>query len=206
MKLSRARCAKERLIYIALGPLTNLAAFLEQHPNLAGRFERVIVVGGRSPRYELAFGPTSAWRIHDANIFKDPAAARRIMHSEIPLVLAPVETSSRLMVLPGDLRSLGQSPGAGEFLARRSHVWMWFWTTLVREKGGPVFDALAVMAAARPELVVSERRFATLDESGELIAAQRAVAHSRPVRFCTGTRAGATRFMLETLSVDRRTR
>ena len=49
--LSRA-LRKERLTYIALGPLTNLAAVLEQHPNLAGRFERVIFVGGRSARYD----------------------------------------------------------------------------------------------------------------------------------------------------------
>jgi len=77
---------------------------------------------------------------------------------------------------------------------------------LVREKGGPVFDALAVMEAARPELVVSEKRFATLDESGDLIAARRAIAHSRPVRFCTGTRAGAAEFMLETLKTNRNTR
>lgn len=197
---------KEKLTYVALGPLTNLAAFLEQHPNLADRFERVIVVGGKSPGRVLAFGPTGRWRVHDANVFKDPPAARRIARSDIPLVLAPVEASSRLMLLPGDLRLLGQSGGAGQFLYRRSRVWMWFWTALVREKGGPVFDALAVIQAARPELVMSEKRFATVDESGELIAAPRAIAHSRPVRFCTGTKPGATQFILERLKADRSTR
>jgi inosine-uridine nucleoside N-ribohydrolase len=197
---------KEMLTYVALGPLTNLAAFLEQHPKLADRFERVIFVGGKFPDHALAFGPTGAWRAHDANVFKDPAAARRIAHSNIPLVLAPIETSSRLMLLPRALRRLGQSAGAGEFLYRRSRAWMWFWTVVVREKGGPVFDALAVMAAARPDLVMSEKRFATMDESGELNATLSAMAHSSPVRFCTGTRAGATEFMLERLNADPRTR
>jgi pyrimidine-specific ribonucleoside hydrolase len=132
---------KEKLTYVALGPLTNLAAFLEQHPNLTGRFEQVIIVGGKSPGRQLAFGPTSGWRVHDANVFKDPAAARGIMSPRIPLLLAPVETSSHLILLPGELRKLGQSTGAGDFLYRRSRVWMWFWTAIVGEKGGPIFDA-----------------------------------------------------------------
>jgi hypothetical protein len=83
---------------------------------------------------------------------------------------------------------------------------MWFWTGIVREKGGPVFDALGILEAARPDLVLSEKRFATIDESGELIATRRAIAHSRPSRFCTGIKAGATEFMLERLKIDRSTR
>jgi pyrimidine-specific ribonucleoside hydrolase len=190
---------KEKLTYVALGPLTNLAAFLEQHPNLTGRFEQVIIVGGKSPGRQLAFGPTSGWRVHDANVFKDPAAARGIMSPRIPLLLAPVETSSHLILLPGELRKLGQSTGAGDFLYRRSRVWMWFWTAIVGEKGGPIFDALAVIAAARPDLVVTEKRFVTVNQSGDLIAARVATDHSRPVDFCAETKKGTKQFLLDTL-------
>src|ERR1700682_5283632 len=36
---------KDSVTYIALGPLTNLATFLQLHPRLASRIERVIFVG-----------------------------------------------------------------------------------------------------------------------------------------------------------------
>ncbi len=39
---------EKRLTYIALGPLTNLAAFLRLQPELSHRIERVIIVGGQS--------------------------------------------------------------------------------------------------------------------------------------------------------------
>lgn len=191
---------KERLTYVALGPLTNLAALLEQHPNLASRFERVIFVGGKSPSRVLAFGPTGWLAVHDANVFKDPGAARRLLHSDIPLVLSPIETSSRLLLLPSDIKNLGQSGGAGEFLQKRSRFWMWFWTGIVQEKGGPVFDALAVMDVARPQSLIAERRYAVVDASGALIAAQYPVAGSRSVRFCTGFTADPTTWLLSRLS------
>ena len=197
---------KEKLTYVALGPLTNLAAFIEQHPNLAGRFEQVILVGGKSPGRQLTFGQTGGWRIHDANVFKDPAAARRIMNARIPLVLAPAETSSHLMLLPDEHRRLGQSAGAGDFLHQRSRLWMWFWTAIVREKGGPLFDALAVIAAARPDLLVIEKRFAAVNQSGDLVAARVVMDHSRPVGFCTETNKGTKQFLLETLRANRSTR
>jgi len=197
---------KKKLSFVALGPLTNLAAFLEQHPNLAGHFEQVIFVGGKSSGRQLAFGRSGEWRIHDANVFKDPAAVRRIMNAKIPLVLAPVETSSQLMLLPDEFRKLGQSAGPGDFLYRRSKIWMWFWTGIVGEKGGPVFDALAVIAAARPDLVVTEKRFAAVNQSGDLIAARVVTDHTRAVRVCTRRTKGAKQFLLETLSANRSTR
>ncbi|MEP6810823.1 MAG: nucleoside hydrolase, partial [Chthoniobacterales bacterium] len=65
---------EHRLTYIALGPLTNLAAFLALHPDLADRIDRIILVGGRTPETRFAFGPNKSFRVHDANVFKDPAA------------------------------------------------------------------------------------------------------------------------------------
>ena len=176
---------KERLTYIALGPLTNLAAFLRLHPKLAGRIERVIFVGGLSPGYSPAFGPKRTWRIHDANVFKDPAAVREVLQSSIPIVLAPVEASSQLWLDRADMRKLRGSGPAGEFLYARTRAWLWFWTALVKEKGGLLFDALAVMAATRPELVARETRYAIVDTRGNLIAANRPMRSARAVVFCT---------------------
>jgi inosine-uridine nucleoside N-ribohydrolase len=89
---------KQRLTYLALGPLTNLAAFLKQHPELAGRIDRVVLVGGRSPGTVFAFGPNGGLQIHDANVVKDPDAVRACSRARCRSRWRPVEASSRLVL------------------------------------------------------------------------------------------------------------
>jgi inosine-uridine nucleoside N-ribohydrolase len=161
--------AKDSVTYIALGPLTNLATFIELHPEMAQRIERVIFVGGQVEGTTLAFGPKETFRIHDANVFKDPIAAGRVLHSKVPLVLVPISAGRNVFVNDNALRRLQQQGGAAEYLARRSKAWFWFWRRVVREPGGPIFDALAIAAAARPELVGLKKGAAKMDQLGNLI-------------------------------------
>ncbi|HWM24268.1 MAG TPA: nucleoside hydrolase [Chthoniobacterales bacterium] len=187
---------KKKLTYIALGPLTNLATFLRLHPRLADRIERVIFLGGQAPGPSLAFGPNRSFRIHDANVFKDPAAAKIVLDAKIPIVLVPIDTASRLEIDRGDLRSLKQSGPAGEYLARRSGIWLWFWTNFVKTKGGPIFDAMAIIPATRPELLTIKKRYARMDEAGNLLVAPRLTRGARPVRYCTGFAPGTKAFVM----------
>ena len=194
-----AALRKERLTYLALGPLTNLAAFLHAHPELASRIERVIVVGGRTPGTVFAFGPTGGLTIHDANVVKDPEAVRAVLASKVPVTLAPVEVSSRLIHTKERRLELRDASPAAQFLYRKSRLWLWFWTAVVQHGGGPLFDALAVVGVARPELIASERRQAWVRPTGELVAARRTSNESRQVEFYTRLRPGWERFVVERL-------
>ena len=194
-----AALRKERLTYLALGPLTNLAAFLDQHPDLAGRIERVIFVGGRTPGTVFSFGPTGGLTIHDANVVKDPDAARAVLRSNVPIALAPVEASARLTLNKDRRLELRDASPAAEFLYRKSRLWLWFWTAVVQHGGGPLFDGLAVMGAARPDLIVTERRHAWVRPTGELVATPRATPGARPVEFYRQLRPGWERFLVERL-------
>lgn len=194
---------KNRLTYIALGPLTNLATFLRLHPRLADRIERVIFLGGQAPGTSLAFGPNRSFRIHDANVFKDPAAAKVVLDAKIPIVLVPIDTASRLEIDRGDLRSLKESGPAGEYLSRRSGFWLWFWTNFVKTKGGPIFDAVAIIPATRPELLSVKKRYARMDEAGNLIVDSRPTSGARPVRYCTGFAPGTKELVLRRLMTRR---
>src|SRR5687767_14485730 len=120
-----AALEKSRLTYIALGPLTNLATFLQLHPRLASRIDRVIFLGGQAPGTSLALRPDGSFRIHDANVFKDPAATAVVLRSNIPLTAIPVATASKLLFDAADLRALEQSGEAGNYLSRRSRIWLW---------------------------------------------------------------------------------
>lgn len=191
-----ATLSKRKATYVALGPLTNLATFLQLHPNMADRIERVIFLGGQVPGETPAFGPTRSFRIHDANVFKDPAATGVVLRSKIPLVLMPIETAGRFAIDSADLGELGRSGPAGEFLSSRSRIWLWFWTQIVKEKGGPIFDALAVVPTMRPGLLSFEKRYARMDQAGNLIVTPRPTSGARTVRYCTGFTPETKRFVL----------
>ena len=194
---------EKRLTYVALGPLTNLATFLEIHPELTDRIERIISVGGTSRAGKVAVGPNDWFRIHDANVFKDPEAARVVLESNIPLLLTPVETSSAQLTLDAaDLRVLGASGPSGAYLYRKSRVWLWFWTRFIKAKGAPPFDVLAIIPATRPDLLITEKRYAALDQSGNLIVRRRSMNHSRPVQWCSGVADNTKSFVLQRLSAS----
>lgn len=194
-----AELEKRKLVYVALGPLTNLATFLQHHPHLAPRLERVIFLGGLAPGASLAFGPNRSFRIHDANVFKDPAAAEAVLRSPVPITLLPVATVSDLQLDAADLRRLEQSGGAANYLASRSRIWLWFWTKVVGEKGGAIFDAPAVIAVTKPELLSTERRFAAMDPNGNLIVTTRQTKGARSVRYGTALAPATKQFIMRRL-------
>jgi purine nucleosidase len=176
----------QKLTYIALGPLTNLATLLRLHPERFNRIERVIFVGGQAPGTSLALGPDHSFRIHDANVFKDPAATAAVLRSNIPLTLVPIATGSNLRLDAADLRQLERSGGAANYLSRRSRIWLWFSRNIVKANGGSIFDALAIIPETKPGLLSIEKRYAKMDEAGNLLVMPSLTNGSRPVRFCTG--------------------
>jgi pyrimidine-specific ribonucleoside hydrolase len=190
---------KQKITYIGLGPLTNLATFLQLHPRLAHRIERVIFVGGQASQDDLAFGPSRSFHIHDANVFKDPRAAAIVLRSKIPFTLVPIATGSGLTVDRADLRELERNGDAGQYLSSRSRIWLWFWANFVKTNGGPIFDALAIIPTTKPELLSIEKRYAKIDEGGSLLVTPRLTNGARPVSYCTKFAPATKRFVLDRL-------
>ena len=194
-----AALKKDRLTFIALGPLTNLASFLELHPDLAPRIERVVFLGGQEDGTNLAFGPNGSFRVHDANVFKDPMAVAKVLRSKIALTLVPISKASNLRLDRDDLRRLEGSSRSGQYLARHSKVWLWFWRRIVGEEGGPVFDVGAMLAATKPELVSIEKRNASINERGDLIVTRTNARDGRAVFVLTGFSEKAKRVVVQRL-------
>jgi inosine-uridine nucleoside N-ribohydrolase len=163
----------------------------------------VVFLGGQAQGTTLAFGPRRSFHIHDANVFQDPAAAEAVVRSNIPLTLVPIATASELLLNDENLRELERQGGAGNYLARRSNVWLWFWTHFVKTNGGPIFDALAVVAATKPELVPTKQRYAKMDEAGHLIVTDRLTSGGCRVRYCTDFSPDMKRFVMERLLMRR---
>ncbi|HEX4640722.1 MAG TPA: nucleoside hydrolase [Chthoniobacterales bacterium] len=180
-----AALRKQRLTYIALGPLTNLAATLQLHPQLRGRLDQIIFVGGVSSRAELGFGAGNWLQIHDANVWKDAAAVDVVLRSGLPLLLIPVAAGRTLTLNEADLRQLSSGGPAAQYLSRRIKSWSWFWRSVVGLDGGPVFDALAAITAVNSKAVCQETRFAEVDRDQSLIVTRSRGLSTRRVHICT---------------------
>jgi len=136
--------------FLALGPLTNLAAVLDRPI-----FEAVLVGGNLTSK-----GRFPPWWPHEFNLTKDRAATRAVFASELPLTIVPLDVARRLRAGPRELRSLAGP--LGDFLRR--HSARWSRRSLLRRgsRRFPVFDLVAAVYAIEPSLFAAEETWTRL--------------------------------------------
>jgi len=145
----------ERLTILALGPGTNIATVLRNHPELASRIDRVVAVAGRRPGQHFVTGQAKT-PFRDFNFEMDPEAFQVILDSGVPLVLAPWEVSSKVWLNQSDLDRLVAADAALDWLAKPAADWLAFWKQSFAVDGFNPFDTLAVTYAVTPKLLRCE--------------------------------------------------
>ena len=131
------------LRFVALGPLTNLAAVL---PRCSG----AVLVGSNL----TSRGRFPPWWPHEFNLTKDRAATRAVFASDLPLTVIPLDVARRLRAGPRELRDL-RGP-LGEFLRRHSARWSRRSLLLRGSRRFPVFDLAAAAYVLDPSLAAVE--------------------------------------------------
>jgi inosine-uridine nucleoside N-ribohydrolase len=140
------------LDYVALGPLTNLAAVLAREPALAGQVSRVIAVMGRRPGHRfhpgehrsvgaMLFGHGPIFR--DLNAVLDPGAVSVVLRSGVPVILVPYTAARQVSVTARDLDRMARTGPPGRWVAERSRGWLAFWRRDVGLDGFYPFDLMA---------------------------------------------------------------
>jgi inosine-uridine nucleoside N-ribohydrolase len=148
-----AALERERLVVLALGPVTNVGSLLRLHPDLAARIERVVVVAGRRVGQSFRIEGRDHTPFRDFNFEHDPAAMQVILDSGVALDLAPWEVSSQVWVKQADMDALGTRSESGRFLAEATASWLAFWRDDLGADGFNPFDTLAVGWVTHPELI-----------------------------------------------------
>lgn len=86
--------ARGQLVIVAIGPLTNVAALLQQYPGEKKKIRRIVLMGGSIARgYYPGSGPTPEY-----NIAADAAASRVVFTSGVPVLMAPLDVTARLQL------------------------------------------------------------------------------------------------------------
>jgi inosine-uridine nucleoside N-ribohydrolase len=83
-----------KVMIIAIGPLTNVAALLQQHPEEKQKIRQIVLMGGSVKRgYYPNSGPTAEY-----NIAADAAASKVVFTSGLPILMAPLDVTARLQL------------------------------------------------------------------------------------------------------------
>jgi purine nucleosidase len=130
-----------------LGPLTNLALALRKAPDIAGRIQELVMMGGGF------FEGGNITPAAEFNIFVDPEAAKIVFESGVPIVMMPLDVTHQLLTTRervAKIAAIGSRPA--EVLVQ----WLAFFERFDIEKygsdGGPLHDPSVIAYLLQPNL------------------------------------------------------
>jgi len=147
--------APGQITLIGIGPLMNLGDLLTRYPEVKPKIRRIVLMGGAVYVGYNGQAPT----VPEWNINRDPAAARIVFASGVPLVMAGLEVTTMLHLDAERQKRLfaDGTPGT-DALAALTNLW---------GQGTPtLFDVAAVAYAVGHRFCDEERDHVVVDDSG----------------------------------------
>lgn len=181
------------LTLVFLGRLTNLAAALQQDPDLAKKVKQLVIMGG-ALRVPGNITPAA-----EANIHGDPDAADIVFLSGIPLTMVGLDVTTKTLFEEEHLHRLlkeAKAPGDPVIDLARSLLVFRMKAYLSRRGiyASPMHDPLAVAIALDPQLAAVESVYAAVEiENEATLGATREVSQAAGslIRVCTQVNAEA---------------
>lgn len=130
-----------------LGALTNIATALTRAPDIAGRVQEIVLMGGAY--FEVGNITPAA----EFNIYVDPEAAEIVFKSGIPIVMIPLDLTHKVLTLKARvnrIRALGTKPAVA--LAEMLDFFERFDIKKYGSDGGPLHDPNVIAYLIRPDL------------------------------------------------------
>ncbi len=161
--LDQIRAHPGQITLIAIGPLFNVQAAIERDPVTFRKLKRVVIMGGSiyrgygddkngSPR-----PPEPEW-----NIRCDPAGARVLLSSGVPVFVMPLDSTQ----IPLQIPSQGAIFSHGSPLTDQLTLLYHQWTGPSEWRTPTLFDPVAVTYAVRPELCPATPMRLEVDDKG----------------------------------------
>src|SRR3954469_2784188 len=146
VELIARKLREQRLTLIPIGPLTNIALLLATHPELHGRIERIVLMGG-------AIGLGNVTPSAEFNVWGDPEAAHRVFSSGLDVTMVGLDVTHRAMLSAARADALREHGRAGAVVADLHRFYRRFHLEVYGHDDTPVHDALAVASVIDPELL-----------------------------------------------------
>jgi inosine-uridine nucleoside N-ribohydrolase len=131
---------------VPVGPLTNVALFLREYPELKDRVARISLMGG-----SIGLGNTTP--AAEFNVYVDPEAAREVFESGLPITMSGLDVTHQAGAGPAErerLRALGR---VGSVVAELLEFFAATYESIYGFDAPPLHDAVAVAAVLEPALL-----------------------------------------------------
>jgi inosine-uridine nucleoside N-ribohydrolase len=155
------RDSVEPITLVPTGPLTNIGLFLNMHPDVAEKVERIVLMGG-------AYGEGNVTPAAEFNIWVDPEAAERVFRSGLDVTMIGLDVTHRAIFGPEPTAELKASGRVGAMVAELLEFYGRFHKQSYGWDGSPIHDAVAVAHVIDPELLEVERLNVRIDTESEL--------------------------------------
>ncbi|WP_127903346.1 nucleoside hydrolase [Solirhodobacter olei] len=145
-----------------LGPLTNIAAALQKAPEIAGRIQEIVLMGGAY--FEVGNITPAA----EFNIYVDPEAADIVFRCGAPITVMPLDVTHKALTTRPRIeafRAMGTEPG------RMVAEWTDFFERFDMEKygsqGAPLHDPCVIAYLIEPGLFSGRKINVMIETKGE---------------------------------------
>ncbi|TCN41798.1 purine nucleosidase/pyrimidine-specific ribonucleoside hydrolase [Kribbella orskensis] len=154
---------------VATGALTNVARLLSDRPDLSGRIDQIVWMGGSTER-----GNVTPYA--EANAFVDPEAADQVLRSGLPFTMCGLNVTHQALVTDDVLAAFAR---IGTPLAEICVEWMTFFASTYRQLWGfdapPLHDPVAVARVIDPSSVRCVEANVVVETAGRWTAGATAV-------------------------------
>ncbi len=155
--------AEGEITLCTLGPLTNVAMALTKQPAIAGRLSRIVMMGGAY--FEVGNITPAA----EFNIYVDPHAADVVFRSGIPLTMAPLDLTHRMLTTEARRQAFAAIGNrSGEAVAGLLSFSERFDLAKYGGIGAPLHDPCVIAWLIRPELFTGREINVSIEMTSEL--------------------------------------
>ncbi len=141
---------KEKLSILALGPNTNIATVLMNHPELESQIEEIVFCIGRTADYQFRPG-LGKFAVADYNFDWDVKSMEVILDSKIPLVYSGFECSYDIFLGPVDIDRLNNDNEADKWVYDQLVPWIERGHKLFGSEGFIPYDVTPLGYFTHPE-------------------------------------------------------
>lgn len=147
--INAAHRYQKDLIIVPTGPMTNLAAAIEQDPTIVHEIGNVTFMGG------ALTVPGNVSETAEANIHQDPVAANQVLKSGLPLTMVGLDVTMQTLLTKRETKQWeGLNTPSGQAYAAITDFYINAYDQLkIDHHGCALHDPLAVGVACDPTLV-----------------------------------------------------
>lgn len=148
--------SEEKITIVAIGPLTNIALLLREHPEIKEKIAEIVLMGG-------ALGRGNFGVLSEFNIAIDPEAAKIVFESGLSIAMAPLDVGLKALVYPQDSEEIRQMNQTGDMI----------YSLFKRYRGGSfntglkMYDSCAIAYLLKPDMFTVQNVFVGIETRGE---------------------------------------